>query len=112
MQVNEMIRVAGQYDYTLTLLLLPETEWQGARHDDEEPEEDTYDRFIRNGINGFHGDSVAELADHIGFLLAHPGLAWKIGQASRETAIAAFHIDRFLADWRRLIRDMLGHSAI
>ena len=49
MQVNEMIRVAGQYDYTLTLLLLPETEWQGARHDDEEPEEDTYDRFIRNG---------------------------------------------------------------
>lgn len=70
------------------------------------------DRFIRNGINGFHGDSVAELADHIGFLLAHPGLAWKIGQASRETAIAAFHIDRFLADWRRLIRDMLGHSAI
>jgi hypothetical protein len=42
-------RVAGQYDYTLTLLLLPEAEWQGARHDDEEPEEDTYDRFIRNG---------------------------------------------------------------
>ena len=49
MQVNEMIRVAGQYDYTLTLLLLPEAEWQGAHHDDEEPEEDTYDRFIRNG---------------------------------------------------------------
>jgi len=49
MQLNEMIRVAGQYDYTLTLLLLPEAECQGARHDDEEPEEDTYDRFIRNG---------------------------------------------------------------
>jgi hypothetical protein len=28
-----MTRVAGQYDYTLTLLLLPEAEWQGARHD-------------------------------------------------------------------------------
>lgn len=49
MSINEMTRVAGQYDYTLTLLLLPEAEWQGARHDDEEPEEDTYDRFIRNG---------------------------------------------------------------
>ena len=49
MPVTEMTRVAGQYDYTLTLLLLPEAEWQGARHDDEEPEEDTYDRFIRNG---------------------------------------------------------------
>jgi len=49
MPVTEMTRVAGQYDYTLTLLLLPEAEWQGARHDDVEPEEDTYDRFIRNG---------------------------------------------------------------
>lgn len=49
MSVTEMTRVAGQYDYTLTLLLLPEAEWQGAHHDDEEPEEDTYDRFIRNG---------------------------------------------------------------
>lgn len=49
MPITEMTRVAGQYDYTLTLLLLTEAEWQGARHDDEEPEEDTYDRFIRNG---------------------------------------------------------------
>ncbi len=49
MMVNEMIRDAGQYEYTLTLPLLPEAEWQGAHHDDEEPEEDTYDRFIRNG---------------------------------------------------------------
>ena len=49
MPITEMTRVAGQYDYTLTLLLLPEAEWQGARHYDEKPEEDTYDRFIRNG---------------------------------------------------------------
>ena len=49
MPVTEMTRVAGQYDYTLTLLLLPEAEWQGARHDEEEPEDDTYDRFVRNG---------------------------------------------------------------
>ena len=49
MPITEMTRVAGQYDYTLTLLLLPDSERRGARHDDEEPEEDTYDRFIRNG---------------------------------------------------------------
>ena len=49
MPVTEMTRVAGQYDYTLTLLLMPDAEWQGARHDDDEQEEDTYDRFIRNG---------------------------------------------------------------
>ncbi len=49
MSITEMTRVAGQYDFTLTLLLLPEAEWQGARHDDEESEEDTFDRFINNG---------------------------------------------------------------
>ncbi len=50
MMVTEMTRVAGQYDYTLTLLLMSEAEWQGARHDDEEEAlEDTFERFIRNG---------------------------------------------------------------
>ena len=48
-QVNEMILVAGQYDYALTLLLLPEAEGQGARYDEEEPEVDTCDRLISNG---------------------------------------------------------------
>lgn len=33
----------------LTEVVLPEAQWQGARHGDEEPEEDTYDRCIRNG---------------------------------------------------------------
>lgn len=49
MPVTEMTRVAGLYDYTLTLLLMPDAEWQRPRHDDEEAEEDTFDRFIRNG---------------------------------------------------------------
>lgn len=49
MHVTEMTRVAGQYDYTLTLLLMPDAEWQRPRHDDEEAEEDSFDRFIRNG---------------------------------------------------------------
>lgn len=49
MPVNEMIRVAGQYDYTLTLLLMPDAGWQQSSHDDEEAEEDTFDRFTRNG---------------------------------------------------------------
>jgi len=49
MPVTEMIRMAGQYDYTLTLLLLPAAEWRGANHDDEAPLEDTYEHFMRNG---------------------------------------------------------------
>ena len=49
MALTEMTRVAGQYDYSLTLLLMPDAEWQRPLHDDGEPEEDTFDRFIRNG---------------------------------------------------------------
>ncbi|WP_298220689.1 ImmA/IrrE family metallo-endopeptidase [Halothiobacillus sp.] len=49
MPITEMTRAAGQYDYTLTLLLMPDAEWQRPQHDDEETEEDTFDRFVRNG---------------------------------------------------------------
>ena len=49
MPLTEMTRVAGQYDYTLTLLLMPDAEWRSPTHEDGEPEEDTFDRFIRNG---------------------------------------------------------------
>jgi Zn-dependent peptidase ImmA (M78 family) len=48
-RVKELIRSAGQYDYTLTLLLLPDAEWRRPVHEDVEPEEDTFDRFTRNG---------------------------------------------------------------
>ncbi len=48
MPVTEMIRVAELYDYTLTLLLLPDAKRGSPQHDDE-LEEDTYDRFIRSG---------------------------------------------------------------
>lgn len=49
MPIAEMIRVAGQYDYTLTLLLMPEAEWQRPDHSEGDSEEDTFDRFVRNG---------------------------------------------------------------
>lgn len=50
MPLTEMTRVAGQYDYTLTLLLMPEAEWQGAHHDEEDVLlVDTHTNFIRNG---------------------------------------------------------------
>jgi Zn-dependent peptidase ImmA (M78 family) len=49
MPLTEMTLVSDQYDYTLTLLSMPEAEWRRPKQDDEEPEEDTVDRFIRNG---------------------------------------------------------------
>lgn len=48
-ELTEMTKVAGNYDYTLTLLLMPEAEWRMPQHDDEQPEEDTLDRFINSG---------------------------------------------------------------
>ena len=49
MPLTEMTMVAGQYDYTLTLLVMPDADWQRPQHDDGEPEEDAFERFIRNG---------------------------------------------------------------
>ncbi|WP_233246029.1 ImmA/IrrE family metallo-endopeptidase [Limnohabitans sp. Hippo4] len=46
---QELVKSAGQYDYKLTLLLLPQAEWRRPAHEDEEPDEDTFDRFTRNG---------------------------------------------------------------
>ena len=45
-----MTKVAGNYGYTLTLLVMPEAErrWQ-RRDEDEEPVEDSYDRFVAGG---------------------------------------------------------------
>lgn len=50
MPITEMTKVAGNYGYTLTLLVMPEAErrWQ-RRDEDEEPVEDSYDRFIGRG---------------------------------------------------------------
>jgi hypothetical protein len=47
--LTEMTMVAANYDYTLTLLLMPDAEWRAPQHDEEEPLEDTLDRFERNG---------------------------------------------------------------
>jgi hypothetical protein len=49
MPLTEMTKAAAQYDYTLTLLLMPDAEWRQPQHDEEEAAEDTFDRFIRNG---------------------------------------------------------------
>ena len=70
------------------------------------------DHFVENGLNGFHASSAEELADQLVFLLGKPARTWRIGLAGRGTAIRLFHIDRYLGDWRQLIRDVLGSDAI
>ena len=47
--VTVMTMVSEHYEYTLTLLLMPDAEWRVPQSDEEEPLEDTFDRFIHNG---------------------------------------------------------------
>jgi len=47
--LKEMTMVAGSYGYSLTLLTMPDAEWRRPQHEDGDPEEDTFDRFINNG---------------------------------------------------------------
>ena len=49
MPITEMTKVAGNYGYTLTLLVMPEAEKRWRRDEDEEPVEDSYERFIGKG---------------------------------------------------------------
>lgn len=51
MPITEMTKVAGNYGYTLTLLVMPAAERRWRQRDglEEEPVEDSYDRFISRG---------------------------------------------------------------
>lgn len=60
--------------------------------------------IIRNGENGFIATDEAQLHDAMRLLLADRRLAFAIGMAGRETALARFGIARFADDWDRLLR--------
>lgn len=66
------------------------------------------DLFIKNGINGFFGDSSEELAEQILWLSAHPEARDRMGLASRVTAMDIFNQDRYLSAWSELFRDLVS----
>ena len=44
-----------------------------------------------------------ELRDQLRFLVHNPEEVRRIGAAGRRKAMQVFHIDRYLADWQRLL---------
>lgn len=64
--------------------------------------------FIRNGINGFFGDTPEELAEYIRYLMNNEAQRVKIGIASRRTAADLFNQDRYLSRWSSLLQRMIS----
>ena len=71
--------------------------------------EDT-DMFIKNGINGFCGDSVDELAEHIQWLSKNEEQRKSISRNARLYAMDIFNVDRLLANWLNLILRTIQYS--
>lgn len=61
------------------------------------------DRFIRNGANGFYAREAGELREHLLYLCRNPDVARRMGMEGRRTALKAFHMDRYLEEWRETI---------
>ena len=66
------------------------------------------DLFIKNGVNGFFGESAAELGEQLAWLANHPSQAEAMRRASRLTAMQVFNQDRYLAEWSALLKRIVG----
>jgi len=58
---------------------------------------------IANGVNGWLDTRPERLVDVMRQLIDDPGLARRWGDAARRTAQERFGIDRFVADWQRVL---------
>lgn len=64
------------------------------------------DMFIQNGVNGFYGDSPEELAEQMRWLWEHEKERREISRQARLMALDVFNIDRHLAAWSELLRQV------
>ncbi len=65
---------------------------------------------IANGVNGWLDTRPERLVDVMRQLIADPALARQWGEAARRTAQERFGIERFAADWDRLLRRVAAGS--
>lgn len=66
------------------------------------------DMFIKNGVNGFYGDSAEELAEQLNWLKSNEAGRKQMGRASLRTAREIFNQDRYLSDWSELLARIAG----
>ena len=58
---------------------------------------------LQDGISGYLGNDPDRLLQRMAFLLADPDEARRLGENARETARTRFNLERFSADWHRLL---------
>jgi glycosyltransferase involved in cell wall biosynthesis len=66
---------------------------------------------IRSGENGYADTNRGALAEAMQALIADRDLARRWGEAARETALARFGIERFVADWNALLEEVTSRPA-
>jgi glycosyltransferase involved in cell wall biosynthesis len=66
---------------------------------------------VRNGVNGWVDTRIDRLVDVMRQLVADRELARQWGEAARATALERFGIERFVADWDRVLRRACGAPA-
>jgi glycosyltransferase involved in cell wall biosynthesis len=67
------------------------------------------DLFIEQGVNGFYGETAAELREILLYLLNNPTETRKIGQKSRELALDIFNHDRYLQAWQETLLQLTAN---
>lgn len=67
---------------------------------------------IENGVSGYIDTDVDRLIERMQELIADPARARELGQGARRRALERFHIDRFISDWDRTLREVCGHAPV
>ena len=66
--------------------------------------------YIENGVNGFASSDLDELTDFVEYLRRNPLQIENIGERGRATAQRVFNIERFAADWDRVLAEATSAS--
>ena len=68
-------------------------------------------KVIVNGVNGYADTRVERLVEVMHELLRDPALARRWGDAAQHTVRERFGIERFAADWDRVLRQVVEARA-